>query len=128
MRLRVLTPTNCAVSAEVAKIVLDARGGSLCLLPHHLDLVCALAPGILHYEDTAGLQHYVGTDEGVLVKCRGDVLVTTRGAFIGGLKDLRAEVRRSFIDLDEKEQAARSALARLETGIARKFVDLQDSV
>jgi F-type H+-transporting ATPase subunit epsilon len=62
----------------VSRIVAETREGSFGLLPHRLDCVAALAPGILIYETEAEGEVYLAVDEGVLVKTGLDVLVSVR--------------------------------------------------
>jgi F-type H+-transporting ATPase subunit epsilon len=127
MRLQIFVPAEILLDREVAKIVARARNGSFGILPRHVDFVTALAPGVLSYVGADGVERYVGTDEGVLVKCAERVRVATRNAVCGDdLEALRLVLRREIIELDEHERAARTALARLEAGVIRRFVELQE--
>lgn len=124
MNLKILLPFKVfAEKAEVLRIVAGTRDGtSFGLLPHRLDCVAALAPGILIYETVAEGEVYVAVDEGVLVKTGADVLVSVRNA-IGGtdLRQLRQAVEEEFLNLDEQEQNVRSVLAKLETGFIHRL-------
>ena len=123
MTLKILLPFRIfAEKSAVLRIVADTRAGSFGLLPHRLDCVAALAPGILSYETEAEGEVCVAVDEGVLVKTGADVLVSVRNA-IGGmdLDKLHAAVEREFLTLDEQEQSVRSVLAKLESGFIRRF-------
>jgi len=123
MTLKILLPFRIfAENSAVLRIVADTRAGSFGLLPHRLDCVAALAPGILSYETEAEGEVCVAVDEGVLVKTGADVLVSVRNA-IGGmdLDKLHAAVEREFLNLDEQEQSVRSVLAKLESGFIRRF-------
>ena len=127
MNLKVLLPFQVfAEQAEVTRIVAETREGSFGLLPHRLDCVAALVPGILIYQTAAGGEVLVAVDEGVLVKTGADVLVSVRRA-IGGtnLEQLHAAVEKEFLTLDENEQSVRTAVAKLETGFLRRFATLQ---
>ena len=100
MNLKVLLPFQIfAEKTGVSRIVAETREGSFGLLPHRLDCVAALAPGILIYETEAEGEVYVAVDEGVLVKTGLDVLVSVRNA-IGGtdLGQLREAVEREFLN------------------------------
>jgi F-type H+-transporting ATPase subunit epsilon len=89
-------------------------------LPHRLDCVAALAPGILIYETEAEGEVYVAVDEGVLVKTGLDVLVSVRNAISGtDLGQLRDSVEREFLNLNEREQSVRSVMAKMESGFIR---------
>lgn len=126
MQLEVLLPTHVLLTQEVSKVVAEARNGSFGMLPHHIDFVAALTPGILVYETVGGEEAYLGMDEGILVKCGAQVRVSTRNAVAGDdLASLRQLVRERYLELDEREKMARSALARLEAGVVRRFIDLR---
>jgi F-type H+-transporting ATPase subunit epsilon len=126
MRLTVLLPARVLVDEEVSKVVAEAENGWFCLLPRHADFVAALAPGVLVFTTAAGAEGLVAIDHAMLVKCAAEVLVSAwRGARGDDLGTLRAVVEREFLALDDRERAARSALARLEAGVVRRFVELE---
>ncbi|MDR4478745.1 MAG: F0F1 ATP synthase subunit epsilon [Nitrospira sp.] len=127
MHLKVLLPFEIfADKTGVLRIVTETREGSFGLLPHRLDCVAALAPGILIYETAAEGEVYVAVDEGVLVKTGRDVLVSVRRAMGGtDLARLRESVEEEFLALDEQEQSVRSVMAKLETGFLRRFASFQ---
>jgi len=123
MNLKILLPFQIfAEKTGVSRILAETSEGSFGLLPHRLDCVAALAPGILVYENEAEGEVYVAVDEGVLVKTGLDVLVSVRNA-IGGtdLDTLHEAVEREFLNLDEQEKSVRSVLAKLESGFIRRF-------
>jgi len=128
MNLKVLLPFQIfAEKTGVSRIVAETRDGSFGLLPHRLDCVAALAPGILTYETEAEGEVFVAVDEGVLVKTGPDVLVSVRRA-IGGrdLRRLRESVEKEFLKLDERERSVRSVMAKLETGLLRQLARFQN--
>src|ERR1700691_4591505 len=98
MHLKVLLPFQIfADETGVSRIVAATREGSFGLLPHRLDCVAALAPGILIYEAEAGAEGLVAVDEGVLVKTGSDVLVSVRRAIAGtDLGQLPESVEKEF--------------------------------
>lgn len=123
MNLKVLLPFKIfAEKAAVLRIVAKTREGSFGLLPHRLDCVATLAPGILVFETEAEGELFMAVDEGILVKTGANVLVSVRNA-IGGvdLDKLRQTVEREFLILDEQEKNVRSVLAKLESGFIRRF-------
>jgi len=127
MRLKVLLPSEVLIDAPVLKVVAEAPDGWFGLLPRHVDIATALVPSVLIYVDTEGIERFLGTDEGILVKCGADVQVSTRNAVQGDdLQSLQHAVRAQFVDLDDRERSARSALARLEAGVIRRFIELQE--
>jgi len=127
MNLKVLLPFQIfAEKSGVLRIVAETREGSVGLLPHRLDCVAALSPGILIYETEAEGEVYVAVDEGVLVKTGPDVLVSVRRAMGGtDLDQLRHSVEKEFLTLNEQEQNVRAIMAKLETGFLRRFVSFQ---
>jgi len=128
MNLKVLLPFQIfAEKTGVSRIVAETRNGSFGLLPHRLDCVAALAPGILTYETEAEGEVFLAVDEGVLVKTGPDVLVSVRRA-IGGrdLRRLRESVEKEFLKLDERERSVRSVMAKLETGLLRQMARFQN--
>jgi F-type H+-transporting ATPase subunit epsilon len=123
MNLKILLPFQIfAEKADVSRIVAESHEGSFGLLPHRLDCVATLAPGILIFETKSDGETYVAVDEGVLVKTGPDVLVSVRNA-IGGtdLGQLREAVQREFIHLDEQEKNVRSVLAKMEGDLMRRL-------
>jgi F-type H+-transporting ATPase subunit epsilon len=125
MNLKVLLPFRVfADKTGVSRIVAETREGSFGLLPHRLDCVAALAPGILTYQNEEEGEIYVAVDEGVMVKTGLDVLVSVRNA-IGGtdLGQLRAAVEREFLNLNEQEQDVRSVMARMESDFIRRIAE-----
>jgi F-type H+-transporting ATPase subunit epsilon len=128
MRLTVLLPTEILVDEEVAKVVAEAQNGSFCLLPRHIDFVAALVPGLLAFVKTAdGAEEFLAADEGLLVKCGPQVLVSTRQAVRGGeLGFLRETVEKTFKVLTDQEKRARTALANLEANFIRRFLKLEE--
>ncbi|MGC1357416.1 MAG: F0F1 ATP synthase subunit epsilon [Xanthobacteraceae bacterium] len=109
----------------VSRIIAETRDGSFGLLPHRLDCVAALAPGILTYETTSDGEVFVAVDNGVLVKTGPDVLVSVRRAMGGtDLGQLRDAVEREFLTLDEHEQSVRSVLAKMEGDLIRRMANL----
>jgi len=125
MNLKVLLPFGIfAEKTGVSRIVAETREGAFGLLPHRLDCVAALAPGILIYENEAEGEVYVAVDEGVLIKTGPDVLVSVRNAIAGtDLRQLREAVEREFLILDEREQRVRSVLAKMESGFIGRLAE-----
>ena len=125
MNLKVLLPYKVfAEKTGVSRIVARSSEGSFGLLPHRLDCVAALVPGILVFETETEGDVYMAVDEGVLVKSGQNVLVSVRNA-IGGtdLSKLHAAVDQDFLNLNEQEKKVRSVLAKLESGFIRRFAE-----
>ena len=126
MSLKVLLPFQIFTEkTDVSRIVAETREGSFGLLPHRLDCVAALTPGILIYESAGEGEVYVAVDEGVLIKTGLEVLISVRNA-IGGtdLGQLREAVEREFLSLNEREQSIRSVMTKMESGFLRRLAEL----
>jgi len=125
----VLLPSGVFLNEEVEKIVAEAVNGSFCLKPRHIDFVAAIVPGILSFISLQGKEQFLAVDEGTLVKCGEQVLVSTRNAAGGTeLGKLKQTVDEQYLKLDEAELMARSALARLEAGIVRRYSTMRDQL
>lgn len=127
MNLKILLPFQIfAEKAEVVRIVAETRTGSFGILPHRLDCVAALAPGILTYETKQDGVVYFAVDEGVLVKAGQEVRVSVRHA-IGGtdLSQLHEAVKREFLKLSEAEQNLRAAISKIEGGFLRRVAEFE---
>ncbi len=135
MTLKLLLPTKVLLEEPVTKIVAEAQNGSFCLLPRHIDFVAALVPGILTFtqeseqkgEQKGEKEQYVAVDIGTLIKQGRNVLVSVFNAVRGDdLNQLHDLVKEHFIMLDEQQRITRSALARLEAGVMRNLIKLEN--
>ncbi|MCK9607074.1 MAG: F0F1 ATP synthase subunit epsilon [Methylomonas sp.] len=126
MQLKVLLPSEVLVDIAVTKVIAEAENGWFCLEPRHVDFVSALVPGLLRYITREGVEMFLGIDEGILVKCGPQVRVSTREAVVGDDPEaLKAAMQARGSAHDEHDRYARSVLARLEAGVAKRFLDLQ---
>jgi len=124
VRLKVLLPTEVIVDEAVTKVVAEAENGSFCILPRHIDFASSLVPGLLSFE-VEGKEEFIAIDEGILVKCGSEVSVSTRNAVRGAtLGKLKETVEKQFRVLDDRQKMARSAMAKLEAGFVKRFIEL----
>ncbi|MGA2191153.1 MAG: F0F1 ATP synthase subunit epsilon [Steroidobacteraceae bacterium] len=126
MNLKILLPFRIFLDLErVSRIVAETRDGSFGLLPHRLDCVAALVPGVLAYtlgDDTT----YLAVDQGVLVKSGADVMVSVRQAIQGtALSELHETVKREYLSLDRQERDVRTVVARMESAFLGQFAEFQ---
>ena len=125
MHLKILLPNQILIDQPVTKVVAETLSGSFCLLPRHIDVLTALAPGILTFQTADENETFLAVEGGVLIKCGPRVVVSTRNAFQGdSLEALRQDVARQFYAIDEQERQARTAIARMEASLARQFTAL----
>ena len=108
------------------RIVAETHQGSFGLLPHRLDCVAALSPGIFTYETKEQGAVYLAVDEGVLVKTGQDVLVSVRDAIQGtDLAQLSETVKRQFLAINQEEIKVRQIVAKLESSLLGRLAELQ---
>jgi F-type H+-transporting ATPase subunit epsilon len=127
MNLKILLPFMVfADKTDVSRIVAEGGHGSFGLLPHRLDCVTSLAPGILTYETEKDGIVYVAADAGVLVKVGPDVLVSIHHAVAGtDLAQLHDTVKRQFLTLDESERQLHNVLDKMEGGLIGRFAEFE---
>lgn len=125
MHLKLLLPNDILIDQPVTKVIAEAENGAFCLLPHHIDLLAALVPGILTFYTPEAEEVFLAVDRGILVKCGVDVLISTRNAFRGKqLEALKQDIEQQFYTIDEQERRARTAIAQMEAGLARQLTAL----
>jgi F-type H+-transporting ATPase subunit epsilon len=124
MRLKVMLPVEILINRDVDKVVAEAENGSFCVKERHVDFVAVLTPGILSFE-SEGKEEFLAINEGVLIKCGSEVMVSTisavRGADLGKLQET---VTKQFRVFDDRQKSARSAFARLEASFVRRFIEI----
>lgn len=126
MQVNLRLPTRLLFSGEASKVYAEAENGAFALLPNHTDFVTALVPSVLLVTDAAGAEHYFGVDQGVLVKHGYHVDIAVRRGVQGeDLASLNDTIQATFVEVDEDERVARTALSKLEAGIVRRFSDLR---
>jgi len=124
MRLRVFLPERIFIDLEVTKVVAVAENGSFGILPKHIDFVSALTAGIFSFESD-NEEEYLAIDEGILVKCASEILVSTRKAVRSkNLGELKKTVVHEFRALDDRERKTRSILAKLEADFTKRFLEM----
>ena len=119
-------PTHTLFTGRATQLFAVAQNGSFGILPNHIDFVTALVPSVLTLKTLEGEELVFGIDEGLLVK-KGHVVdvAVRRGVMGDDLDTLRDTVRETFVEMDENERVARSALSRLEANMVRRFSELR---
>ncbi len=125
MDLKILLPFGIFTQKTgVSRLVAETSKGSFGFLPHRLDCVASLVPGILSFETETEGETYIAVDEGVMIKTGLDVLVSVRNAINGkNLGQLRQAVEQEFLSINEQEKNVRSALTKLESDFIRRLVE-----
>lgn len=125
MQLKVMEPEQVIVDLQTEKVIAEGLDGSFCLKPRHIDFVSALKPGILLYAN--GLdENYIAVDEGILVKCGKQVLVSVLNAIKGNtLEELEQRIRKEFRKTDAMNQASKIALKSMEADLLLRFMEFE---
>jgi F-type H+-transporting ATPase subunit epsilon len=123
MLLSIFLPNSYLLKEEVKKIKGESLAGEFCLKPKHIDYVTALTPGIFSYVSVSGKEHFLAMDQGILIKQGQQVKVATRRAVSGELGRLAKEVDTMLLERDEREKQTISAVAKLEVGFLKRFLE-----
>lgn len=126
MTVSLRLPTRTLFEGSALRLLATAANGAFGMLPNHTDFVTALVPSVLILTDENNREQFFGIDEGILMKTGHQVDIAIRRGVRGdNLESLNDTVLASFVEVDEEERVARSALSRLEAGIVRRFGDLR---
>ena len=126
MSVTLRLPTATLYEGRATRLAAVARNGAFGILPNHIDFVTAIVPSVLSLQLADGSEEIFGLDEGLLVKKGHDVvIVALRGVRGTDLGTLQETVEASFVQMDEEERQARSALSRLEADMVRRFAGLR---
>lgn len=127
MQLVVFTPSDSVLDAPVSYLAAQGLVGGFGMRPRHVDFVAPLVSGILNFIDSDDAERFIAVDGGVLMKTGRTVRVATRRAVLGDdLSSLHETVSEEFLALTEHEKEARHAVARLEAGIVRRFIQSEE--
>lgn len=126
MQITLRLPAQTLFEGSAKRLFAVAENGAFGMLPRHIDFVAALVPSVLILTAPDGTELFFGIDEGVLVKKGHQVNIAIRRGVQGeDLDTLNETVQTAFVEVDEQERVARSALSRLEAGIVRRFGELR---
>lgn len=126
MNLTILLPENTYWQGKVKKVVGEAKNGSFCLLPAHIDFMTIMVPGIFYTVTEESQDVYFAINEGFLLKTGREVTLATRNAVKGeSLGSLKRQVEEDFKKINQQDRKARQALQKLEADFVRRFLDLE---
>jgi F-type H+-transporting ATPase subunit epsilon len=128
MNLKILLPFQIfAEKTGVSSIVAETSNGSLGILPHRLDCVAVLNPGILVYISETEGEVFLAIDEGVLSKIDMNVVISVRNAISGkNLDQLREAVEREFMNQNLQEQNVSSVMSVIEIDFINRIKEFQN--
>lgn len=123
MNLTIYMPSDIFLDTSVTRIVGEGPAGAFGILPRHIDFVTALVPGIMKCQLASGKAAFLALKGGVLIKQQDRVDVATPLAVSGELGFLKETVDRMVNEMDDREKQAQTAVARMEAGFIRRFME-----
>ena len=128
MKLKVVTPIGVVLRCEVQKLDFEALDGYFTLLPKHQDFVSAMPANIISYQTNDGLTHYMACNKGILVKKGHSIYVSVHKAVLSeSLDELSQTIEIEFKNEDEQRKEVNTAMAKLEVGLSRGFMQLKEA-
>ena len=126
MRLQIYTPLGTVLNSRINKVSMETLDGYHTLLPRHVDFAAAMNANILSYSTEENQEKFAACHRGIVVK-KGDlVTVTVQKAILGDtLDELEDIIRREFKQDEENRKELNAAMARLEAGLIRGFINLK---
>ncbi|MBR1600644.1 MAG: hypothetical protein IJ677_03610 [Alphaproteobacteria bacterium] len=126
MKLQIYTPLGTALNCEIKKISMETLNGYRTLLPRHIDFTAAMNANILSYVTKDNQEKFVACHRGIVVKKKDMVTVTVQKAVLGDtLDDLENIISLEFKQDEENRKELNAAMARLEAGLIRGFINLK---
>jgi len=126
MTVKIFLPSELLFEEQIHKLTAEGQSGHFCLLPKHIDLVTSLIPGLLTCSKADGTELYFAVNEGILVKQEREVTISVLDAVqdtqLGRLHRL---IEETYHSITEEDKLARSAVARLETNLVRRFIEFK---
>jgi F-type H+-transporting ATPase subunit epsilon len=111
--------------SDVTGIIAETDSGSMGLLPHRLDCVVTISPGIIVFRKESGNEIWVAVDNGFLLKTGLTVTVSVRNAFSGpDPVNLKRIVREEFSTISDIDIKVREIMQKLESNFIRSIVEM----
>lgn len=126
MQVSIRLPEKTLYSGQASMLYGEAENGSFGILPQHADFITSLVPSVFIVTESDGTERFFGLQQGFLVKKDKQVEIVARRGLEGkDLLDLAEQMHHAFEAADEEEREARTALAKLEIGMAKQFRELK---
>jgi F-type H+-transporting ATPase subunit epsilon len=110
---------------NVTVIVAETDNGSMGLLPHRLDCVATISPGIIVFRTESSNEIWVAVDHGFLLKTGLTVTISVRNAFSGpDPVNLKRIVREEFNVISDIDKKVRSIMLKLESNFIHSIMEL----
>ena len=122
LELEVIAPDRVLVETRVIALQAADASGRFGLRSGHEDFMTVLVPCVVRYQLEPGAERFAAVDGGVLLLERGRIEIATRDAVVAERIDQVADAAAAMLAARrEREHAARSGFAELETTLLREL-------
>ncbi|MBE0428850.1 MAG: hypothetical protein IBX61_03150 [Thermoleophilia bacterium] len=116
MKLKLAEEAGKLMEQEVTKLAAMGPDGYFCILPHHVDFISLLFPGLLIFDDVEGRPRSLRLEKGLLVKCGDEILISAA----------RPEAAPAAPEGAERERQAEEVVAGLGAEITRRYLQKEE--
>ena len=125
MKLRVFTPVEVVLEADVVHVTVEGPTGSVGVRPGHAPLVTPLVRGILMARSADRRHRYVAVNGGVMIVNDDLVEVVSRQAVAGDdLTHLEDHVLARFEQEDDEDRTNRVAFETMRIDFMRRILEM----
>lgn len=111
--------------SDVTGIIAETDRGSFGLLPHRLDCVATISPGIVVFRTKSVNEIWVAVDNGFLLKTGLAVTISVRNAFSGpDPVNLKRIVRNEFSVISDIDKKVKTIMLKLENNLIQSIMEL----
>jgi F-type H+-transporting ATPase subunit epsilon len=122
LELEILAPDRVVLEERVVSLQAADASGRFGLRSGHEDFLTVLVPCVVRFQPETGVERFAAVDGGVLRLDRGRVAIATRDAVVADGLEQVADAAAAMLEARrEKERAARSGFAELETTLLREL-------
>jgi F-type H+-transporting ATPase subunit epsilon len=122
LELEIIAPDRMLLEDRVVSLQAADASGRFGLRTGHEDFMTVLVPCVVRYQVETGAERFAAVDGGVLLLERGRISIATRDAVVAERIEQVADAAAAMLaSRREKEQAARSGFAELETTLLREL-------
>jgi F-type H+-transporting ATPase subunit epsilon len=122
LQLEILAPDQVIVQAQIVALQAADATGRFGIWPGHESFVTVLTPCVVRYRLEGGTENFAAVNGGVLLLEDDRLSIVTRDAVVAGRLDQVADAAAEMLQArKEKEAAARSGFAELETTLVREL-------
>jgi F-type H+-transporting ATPase subunit epsilon len=120
--LEILSPDRVVLETRVISLQAADATGRFGIRTGHEDFLTVLVPCVVRCRPESGAERFAAVDGGVLLLERGRISIATRDAVVADRIERVADAAAAMLEARrEKERAARSGFAELETTLLREL-------